>query len=133
MSKFPRPKKKFCPKTRFCIRRTWYDRRSTEVLFQEMTSNSRKARNFWKWRRILGISDILGNDVKFLEISECSCNTLKLSTKNKLIIYLSTEGLRNCECECYFFQWNCTFFNIIVDVSWHSLLKSTKPYISKNW
>ena len=38
---------KIFPKIRLCIRITWYDRRSIEKFFQEMTSNS------WNWHEIL--------------------------------------------------------------------------------
>ena len=64
--------KNFCPKIPLCIRRTWYDRRSIEELFQEMTSNSRNAWNSWNWRQLLRILKALGLDVKFSEISKCS-------------------------------------------------------------
>ena len=70
ISKFPERWKNFRPKIPLCIRRTWYDRRSIEKFFLEMTSSSRKHWNSWKWRRFLRISKVLGIEVTFSEISK---------------------------------------------------------------
>ena len=89
----------------FCIRRSrqeFFRNFSDFCQFLEMASNSWNFRNSWKWHKILGTFEILGNGVKFLGIFEILENDIKFlesskfsNEKNFWPIFVSGEVDRN--------------------------------------